>query len=394
MRDDVATVLYGRSAPAMPAPSRVVAGERLLEPMKRLEFTRLGALLAEPEEVVPWLVEDRLPSSGLSILAGKPKAGKSTLARGLGLAVARGAPWLGWPTAKGCVFYLALEEKRAEVRAHFAAMGATDDDDIRLFIDPAPADALALLHAAAEQDRPSLIIVDPLLRLLRVRDGNDYAEVTRALDPVLALARQTGAHLMLVHHLGKGERRGGDAILGSTAFFATVDTALYLNRSEHYRTLASTQRYGSDLEEVTIELDPVTRNVSAGLPRKEADESKAAAAILVYLGTVSEAVEEPTILEAVEGRKAVTERALRRLVGESKVQRTGAGRKGNPYRYAVSASLPPATQWEVPEGESRNTQSARLMALRSTSRGLALLDGMAEAGAADGESHEVDPWAL
>jgi len=112
------------------------------------------------------------------------------------------------------VFYLGREEKRGEVRAHFAAMGATKEDDVRLFIDPAPADVLTRLRAAAEEDRPSLIIVDPLRRLLRLRDSNDYAEVTRALDPVLTLARQTGVHLMLVHHLGRGERSGGDAILG------------------------------------------------------------------------------------------------------------------------------------------------------------------------------------
>src|SRR5262249_24903465 len=152
------------------------------------------------------------------------------------------------------------------------AMGATEADDIRLFIDPAPADALTRLRAATDEDRPSLIIIDPLLRFVRLRDGNDYAEVTRSLDPVLRLARQTGAHVLLVHHLGKGERSGGDAILGSTAFFATVDTALFLKRSEHYRTLASTQRYGLDLDEVTIELDAVTRRVSAGLPAREADE--------------------------------------------------------------------------------------------------------------------------
>jgi hypothetical protein len=367
MHDDAAAAVLYAAPPRLETPLTRASAATVGGAIARLELTALGVLLNEPVEAVPWLVEDRLPSSGLSLLAGKPKAGKSTLARGLGLAVARGAPWLGWPTAKGLVFYLALEEKRAEVRAHFAAMGATEADDIRLFIDPAPADALARLRAAAEQDRPSLIIVDPLLRLLRVRDGNDYAEVTRALDPILALARQTGAHLMLVHHLGKGERRGGDAILGSTAFFATVDTALYLNRSEHYRTLASTQRYGPDLEEVTIELDPVTRNVSAGLPRKEADESTAAVAILAYLGGVSEAVEEPTILEAVEGRRAVTERALRRLVGETKVQRVGVGRKGHPYRYAVAPSLPPGTHWEGAEGECRNTPSPHPIALDSPS---------------------------
>jgi RecA-family ATPase len=181
---------------------------------------------------------------GMSLLAGKPKAGKTTLARSLALAVARGEPWLGFKTAQGAVFYLALEEKRTEVRRHFQAMGAIASDPIEVFIAPSPHNGVVRLRAVAEQKRPVLIIVDPLLRMIRVKDANDYAIVLAALEPLLSLARETGAHVLAVHHLGKGDRGGGDGVLGSTAFFGTVDTALLLKRSERYRTLSSLQRYG------------------------------------------------------------------------------------------------------------------------------------------------------
>src|SRR5713226_8713910 len=58
--------------------------------------TALGELLQEREEQVRWVLEDRLPAGGFSLLAGKPKAGKSTLARCLALAVARGERFLNW----------------------------------------------------------------------------------------------------------------------------------------------------------------------------------------------------------------------------------------------------------------------------------------------------------
>jgi len=66
----------------------------------RLTLTSIGDLLAEPDETVDWLVEDCIPAGGTVIVAAKPKVGKSTTARDLALAVARGEAWLGYPDAR------------------------------------------------------------------------------------------------------------------------------------------------------------------------------------------------------------------------------------------------------------------------------------------------------
>ena len=39
-------------------------------------------------------------------------------------------------------------------------------------------------------------------------------------------------HICSVHHLGKGDRLGAEAILGSTALHAAVDTALMLHKRD------------------------------------------------------------------------------------------------------------------------------------------------------------------
>jgi RecA-family ATPase len=120
--------------------------------------------------------------------------------------VARGEQFLGRGTQKGAVIYLALEEKRSEVRAHFRAMGASGQEEIYVHAAHAPADALPAIAEEMKARKPVLLIIDPLLRFARIKDGNDYAQVTAALEPILILARESGAHVLLVHHLGKGER--------------------------------------------------------------------------------------------------------------------------------------------------------------------------------------------
>ena len=144
-------------------------------------------------------------------------------------------------------------------------MGANEDDPILIHAAHAPEGALLELRQLAEKHKPTLIIVDPLLKLARVKDVNDYAQMTAALEPLLILARETGAHVLVIHHLGKGERsEATDAILGSTALFGGVDTALVMKRSERYRTIQSVQRYGTDLLETVLEFDPERRTTSLG----------------------------------------------------------------------------------------------------------------------------------
>jgi replicative DNA helicase len=344
--------------------------QRVIEDLQRatptahsLPFVQLGELMAQPAEEVAWLLDGRLPTGGLSLLAGRPKAGKSTIARGLAASVARGSPWLGFRVTQGPVLYLALEEKQAEVRRHFEVMGARADDPIYVFCASAPREGLTLLRRAADQYRPVLIITDPLFKLVRVRDSNDYALVTAALEPLLTLARETGAHVLAVHHLGKGERVGGDAILGSTAIFAAVDTVLLLRRNDRYRTLASIQRYGDDLEEITLSFDAGRKVAMAGPTREEADEQELGGAIFAFLADRATPEPEETIHSGVEGRKALKVRILRRLVEGGKVLRSGGGRRGDPYLYGLpsgvvenTGSMVPSNTRERAERETKNDE--------------------------------------
>ena len=312
-----------------PVPDRV---NRAIQHPKGFRFTELKALLVEPEEDRPWLVDGLLPMAGFSIVGAKPKVGKSTLARNLALTIARGETFMDRKTAQGPVVYLALEEKRSEVQRHFQRMEALEEP-VFVHVGAAPEEAVNELKLAIAQHKPVLAIIDPLLKLVRVTNANDYAEVCRVLEPLIELARISGCHLLCVHHLGKGERTGADALLGSTALFAAVDTLLVMHRHEHIRTITTDQRYGENLPETVVAFDTEKGMVSLGGNLAQVQIEACAREVLRAIE--NEERTETQIRETVKGNQTTVGKAIRYLVDSGQLQRNGGGRKNDPYRYCL-----------------------------------------------------------
>ncbi len=310
-------------------------------------FSTLDDLLAEPEEAVAYVWERTLPAGGISICAAKPKVGKSTFVRNLVVAILRGTPFFGRAITPGAVVYLCLEEKRAEIAGHFRRMGASGGN-LYIHTGRAPDDALAALTVAIAEYRPVLAVIDPLSRFVRLNDANAYAEVARAMEPIIDLARTSGCHIVCVHHAGKGERTGGDALLGSTALFGAVDTLLMMKRRDQVRTIETIQRYGEDMEETVVYLDSETGIVTQGGDLATMLIEQAGAAVLAAMGKAT--LTEPDIRARVGGNESTTGKALRVLVDEGKVVRTGKGTRGKPYQYR-HADAPEADDEARPDRE-------------------------------------------
>jgi hypothetical protein len=300
------------------------------------KLTILADLLAEPMEEAEWVVEGLLPTAGTSLITAKPKVGKTTLVRNLALAVSRGEPFLGRTTKQGSVLYLALEEKRGKVQEHFASLGATITDHAPLFVHvgSAPAMAIEELAALMAEHRPVLVIIDPLQRFVRLRDGNDYSEVTRVMEPLNALARNSEAHIVFIHHANKGGYGGGDSVLGSTGFFAAVDTLITLRRDGEDRTIETDQRYGENLAETTLAFDKATGHI--GLSASLGEQHRRDVAADIKAAIRAGLHEEAAIRERVGGDRTVVSRELRVLIESGEVSRSGDGKKGHPYRYDLA----------------------------------------------------------
>lgn len=296
-------------------------------------FTTLSQLLGEPEESVAFVWERTLPTGGFSICSAKPKVGKSTFARNLAKAVDRGEAFLGRLTKPGRVLYLCLEEKRSEVANHFRRMGA---DSVRILIHTGatPANALEqLAHAIAEYS-PELVVIDPLSRILRVGDYNEYGGMSRGLEPFIDLARRSGCHILALHHDSKMDRNGGDALLGSTAIFASVDCHIQLAIRDGRRTIQTTQRYGEDLPPTVIALDKETGiiSVSGTLAELKTDKVKSAILDSIEIGEDLPQREIKDRNPKIAGGEL--SRGLGELVAEGKLVKTGSGKRGDPFKYA------------------------------------------------------------
>lgn len=312
-----------------------------------LRITSLAHLQAQPLAPQSWRVDGLLVEDGTSLWAAKPKCGKSVTLRALAHATALGRPFLGRGTRPGPVLLLSLEDRARRVRDHFERLGDLDEigERIVLHIGAAPDHAVEELAITVEALKPSLVIVDTISRLVRFRDINDYAEVTRALEPIGELARRAGCHIAMTHHLGKGERLdAGDGVLGSTALFGAVDTLVILKRRpDGTRTIATVQREGDDLDEAVLSLnDRGAVVLGAGVAQQRAAEVEAA--VLAALGT--EEISEEEIRARAGGNTGLVGGVLRTLRAAGTVIRSGGGKRGDPFTYQIRR-----VGWSVDENE-------------------------------------------
>lgn len=135
-------------------------------------------ILAASSQKLEWLVEGLLLAGGLYLVGAKPKVGKSTFSRALGVAVARGDSFLGRATKQGAVMYIALEDSLQIIGDHIRKLGLTDADPLRFITEPLSTDALRI---EVERQRPALVVIDPLYRFANIKRVDDYMENITAL---------------------------------------------------------------------------------------------------------------------------------------------------------------------------------------------------------------------
>ena len=315
--------------------------ERMLEqrprPLPALSLTKIREI---PEEDRQWIVDGLLPADGVSMLVAPPKVGKSTLARCLAVAMTKdgGIRWIGRDVRMGPVLHLALEERRQTVRQHYDMLGAHGDHIYILSDAPAnPDDRNPMLRETIREVGAALVIIDPLFRWTRIEDGNSYAETMKALDPILAIARERNTHIMLVHHARKSGGEYGSESLGSTGLAASVDTVLSLSRENARRILYGFGRDGVELEKTLLRMDE-DGWISAAETKRAADLRDLARRVLDLLESENELMTGPQIRHRLGANKERCNTAVRMLVNDGDVEQLG---DGNRRRYRIPLPPPP-----------------------------------------------------
>jgi hypothetical protein len=214
-----------------------------------------------PEPV--WAIPELLPA-GLTILAGKPKLGKSWLSLQIAQAVAAGGRVLDEEIEAGPVLYLALEDPPRRLKArmqkqHWPGGLPADFMTVGHFMDKIGDLRNGGGHILAnkiQENEYRLVVIDTLSRTLAGADQNDTGEMTMALTPIQEMAHEFNCAVILVDHHRKGFGSNADAvgdILGSTAKGAMADCVwgLYRERGKSGAKLAVT---GRDIVERTLEV--------------------------------------------------------------------------------------------------------------------------------------------
>jgi hypothetical protein len=290
-------------------------------------------LLAEAPEDVSWVHDEYLPAGGLVALIGKPKEGKSTLAYEWVVKVSKGLPFLGRQTRQVAVLILAVEEHGRDVRMRLRNLGASGPDSVFVHVGPLnpTATVFAKVTSFVREHGVRLILIDTLSSFWRIENENDAAEMTKAMKPLLQLARDSGACVLLIHHARKSEGSYGDEIRGSGALFAAVDVALIMKRHEvqTQRLIQAQSRYPETPSELVLELRE-SGYASLGDP---ALVGKAARLVKLTESLTDQWEEIDTIVKRAGLSQREGHRLLSLLVEEEKALRDGKGRKGSPYLF-------------------------------------------------------------
>ncbi len=234
---------------------------KLIYPLDEL----LALELPEPRWAVPGLL-----SEGLSILAGKPKLGKSWMALNLAMTLAAGGMALGSIRVQPSdVLYLALEDRvrRIQDRARKVMRGLGSQANKRLKFAVAwprqdQGGVLELAKWAESVDNPMLIIIDVWAKFRAPAKNNSsaYEQDYDQLSEVKSCADYYGCSVMAVHHTRKSAAEDVfDEISGTLGIAGAADGSMVLSRARNQNegTLAMT---GRDIEEQTlsVKFDPAT----------------------------------------------------------------------------------------------------------------------------------------
>lgn len=201
-------------------------------------------------------------SEGVTIFAGKPKAGKSWCGLGIAISVASGGRALGSiPVEQGNVLYLALEdgERRLQKRLHQilgnGTVPATLDTATEWNrLDEGGLDALEGWLTSNPDAR--LIVIDTLKRVRPKGNGRAqlYDSDYEALAPLGDLARKYGVSIVVIHHTRKADSEDPlDLISGSFGLSGSADGVLVLKRVRG-QSEAALYATGRDFDEQELAL--------------------------------------------------------------------------------------------------------------------------------------------
>jgi hypothetical protein len=215
-------------------------------PVAELVLTRLSTVKANP---VRYLVPQRIAFGKVHLVAGRGGGGKSSLMRRAVADWTRGRPTFGLTYKAGDpidVLLLCGEDGLADTIVPGLAAEDADLDRVQILeavmfgderhgVTLSPGNIELIRRKLASRPTIKVIVIDPIASYvgkLKVDDARATDLRAAVLDPLNELAESTGAAVVVVAHLNKGNGEAVDRIAGSAAYRDAVRAAYLVGPSQ------------------------------------------------------------------------------------------------------------------------------------------------------------------
>lgn len=249
---------------------------------KKVQFTDLDEIMSSNLDV-PWLAKPILACGDLAVWGAMYGTGKSWTAYALSFCVCTGRPFMDFEIERpGPVIYLDRENAPYDLARIVRRLNGGIPPAFHLLHYPKwrldePA-GIAFLRDAIEETMPSLVVVDTLSKF-HTKNENRAEEIGPVIQDLTALARESGACVLVLHHFGKnpeGTKTPEQLLRGSTAIgdnadmtFSLVKTAEQYIRLSHHK-----RRHGPGINPLVYSIED-TSETRTDLVIKERDASMA-----------------------------------------------------------------------------------------------------------------------
>jgi hypothetical protein len=259
------------------------------------EIVDAAAFMSLPHPKPAELIEGVLHRGSKMSVSGNSKAYKTWIYTDLALSVSHSCNWLGFKTTPGKVLYVNFEiqefawhdriEKLCKAKGIELKPGMLHFWNLRGYA-KSFRELIPLIIARAQSEGYSLIILDPIYKLLGGAEENSATDIAELLNAFERLALESGAAIAYAHHFAKGNAAGKEAIDrqgGSGVFGRDPDSLLVFTAHEEpeaftiepiLRNFAPIEpfvvRWNYPMMDRDVELDPAKLKQIAGR-KKEYD---------------------------------------------------------------------------------------------------------------------------
>jgi len=296
-------------------------------------------------------------AEGCTLLAGRPKLGKSWLVLDMGLAVATGSTCLGAiECEQGDVLYLALEDNERRLQRRIdKVLGALHEwpESFQYATEwPRANDGGVeeIENWILAARSPRLVVVDVLamFRPTSSRSDNPYETDYLAVKGLQGLASRYNVAIVIVHHTRKSgsEVDSFEKVSGTLGLSGGADTTIVLDRDGNGATLYGR---GRDVEEIesAVEFDRETCRWQVQGAASEVRRSDERSLLLELLYEAKEPMSPTDLADQTGKRTPAVRKLLHSMMKADQVQKTKRGRYIHPERTDLVTEDDPLTPGNI-----------------------------------------------